>query len=202
MAALDQAFCERDRMLDLVKHNLQQAQSWMKQIYDKGHWDLSYALGNCVWLRLQPYHQLSLAATKRHNLSPKLYGPFWIVDCVGSVAYRLQLPPDTKIHDVFYISLLKPFKGDSPLLHTPLPSLEDGRVQPTPAFILLAQRVHDLWEILVQWVETDPAEATREPLDDFHVVYPNLELEEKLFLLEGCDVMDSIAGRVLRRSHW
>ncbi|XP_068657855.1 uncharacterized protein [Aristolochia californica] len=160
----------------------QQAQSRMKQIYDKGHRDLSYAPGDYVWLRLQPYRQLSLAAAKRHKLSHKFFGPFEIVDRVGSVAYRLQLPSDAKIHDVFHFSLLKPFKGDSPLLHTPLPPLEDGRVLPTPTFVLQARRVHGSWEILVQWAETDPAEATWEPLEDFHAIYPNFELEDKLFL--------------------
>ncbi|XP_068657957.1 uncharacterized protein [Aristolochia californica] len=132
MAALDQALCERDRMLDPVKANLQQAQSRMKQQYDKGHQDLSYAPWDYVWLSLQPYRLLSLSASKLHKLSLKFYGPFQIVDRLGSVAYRLQLPPDAKIHDVFHVSLLKPFKGDSLILHTPLLLLEDGRVLPTP----------------------------------------------------------------------
>ncbi|XP_068649600.1 uncharacterized protein [Aristolochia californica] len=127
----------------------QQAQCWRKQIYDKGHWDLSYAPGDYVWLRLQPYHQLSLASAKCHKLSPKFYGPFQIVDRVGSVAYKQQLPSDAKIHNVFHVSLLKPFKGDSPLLHTPLTPLEDGRMQPTPAFVLQARHVHNSWGILV-----------------------------------------------------
>ncbi|XP_068644710.1 uncharacterized protein [Aristolochia californica] len=169
VAALDQALCERDRMLDLVKANLQQEQSRMKQQYDKGHMDLSYALGD------------------------------YIVDCVGSLAYRLQLPPDAKIHDVFHVSLLKPFKGDSPMLYTPLPPLEDGRVLPTPALVLQARRVHGSWEILVQWAKTDRTEVSWEPLEAFRAVYFTFELEDKLFLQERGDVMDSIASRVISR---
>ncbi|XP_068662966.1 uncharacterized protein [Aristolochia californica] len=110
----------------------------MKQQYDKGHRDLSYAPRDYVWLRLQPHRQLSLTASKCHKLSPKFFGPLQIVGRVGSVAYRLQLPPDAKIHDVFHVSILKPFKGDSPMLHTHLPPLEDGCVLPTPALVLQA----------------------------------------------------------------
>ncbi|XP_068639506.1 uncharacterized protein [Aristolochia californica] len=157
----------------------------MKQIYDKGQRDLYYAPRDYVWLCLQPYRQLSLSASKHHKLSPKFYGLFHIVDRVGSIAYRLQLPQDAKIHDVFHISLLKPFKGGLTSVASPLPPLEDGCVLPTPAFVLQARRVYGSWEILVQWVETNPAEASWELLEAFHAVYPNFELEDKLFLQEG-----------------
>ena len=39
-------------------------------------------------------------------------GPFSVVSVVGSVAYRLKLPEDWKIHDVFHVSQIKGFIGD------------------------------------------------------------------------------------------
>ncbi|XP_068636004.1 uncharacterized protein [Aristolochia californica] len=121
----------------------------------QGHRDLSFSLGDYVWLRLRHYRQLSVTASKRHKLSLKFYGPFQVLHCIGSVAYRLQLPPDAKIHDVFHVSLLKPFRGDSPMLHTPLPPIQDGHVLPTPEKVFQARRVQGLWEILVQWADKD-----------------------------------------------
>ncbi|XP_068645203.1 uncharacterized protein [Aristolochia californica] len=148
---------------------------------------------------LAQYRQLSLTASQCNKLSPKYYGPFQVLERIGSVAYRLQHPPDTQIHDVFYVSLLKNFKGDSPMLHTPLLALHDGRVLPTPAHVFQARRVNDSWEILVQWAETDPVEASWEPLVEFQALYPTFALEDKLFLQEGSDVMESIASRVTAR---
>ncbi|XP_068657873.1 uncharacterized protein [Aristolochia californica] len=157
----------------------------MKRTYDKGQRDLSYDPGDYVWLRLQHYRQLSLTASKHHKLSPKFYGPFQILDRIASVAYRLKLLLYAKVHDVFHFSLLKPFHGDSPMLHIPLPPLEDGRVLSTPVHVLQACRVHGAWEILVHWAETNSVEASWERFDTFHGLYPNFELEDKLFLHEG-----------------
>jgi hypothetical protein len=53
------------------------------------------------------------------KLRPQWCGPFTIKDRVSTVAYRLELPKHYGIHDVFHISLLKPYRTD-------------GRVQPPP----------------------------------------------------------------------
>jgi hypothetical protein len=40
----------------------------------------------------------------------KRYGPFKITKKIGPVAYRLDLPPSMRIHNVFHIDLLMPYK--------------------------------------------------------------------------------------------
>ena len=44
----------------------------------------------------------------------RYYGPFQILSRINATAYRLKLPANWHIHNAFHISLLKPFKGDSP----------------------------------------------------------------------------------------
>jgi hypothetical protein len=44
------------------------------------------------------------------KLTPKHYGPFPINDVISPVVYHLTLPPSWKIHNVFHVSLLTPYK--------------------------------------------------------------------------------------------
>lgn len=71
-------------------------------VFDEGDW---------VFLKLQPYQQHSMHSQVIPKLSARYFGPFLILEKVGNLAYQLQLPKNTKIHDVFHISLLKKAYG-------------------------------------------------------------------------------------------
>ena len=50
---------------------------------------------------------------KRGKLSPRFIGPFEILERVGTVAYRLALPPSMLgVHEVFHISMLRKYTPD------------------------------------------------------------------------------------------
>ena len=51
----------------------------------------------------------------------KYFGPFEVVDRIGTVAYKLKLPETARIHLVFYIFVLKKFIGSSKQPYLPLP---------------------------------------------------------------------------------
>jgi len=65
----------------------------------------------------------------RYKWLPRWIGPFPIVEKYSDVVYKLQLPPTLKIHNVFHISLLKPY--------------QDGKRNQPPPPIYLGQ---DDWE--------------------------------------------------------
>jgi hypothetical protein len=48
---------------------------------------------------------------KSHKLKQKFYSPFEILDKVGKVAYKLNLPEGSMIHPIFYVSQLKRCMG-------------------------------------------------------------------------------------------
>ena len=64
---------------------------------------------------------------KRGNLSPRYVGPFEIVERIGPVAYRLDLPEElSQVHNAFHISMLHKYISDpSHVLETPEIELRD-----------------------------------------------------------------------------
>ena len=50
---------------------------------------------------------------KHGKLSPRFIGPFEILERIGTVAYRLALPPSLSgVHEVFHISMLRKYTPD------------------------------------------------------------------------------------------
>lgn len=84
----------------------------MKSFADKKRTEISFTKGQWVFVKLQPYHQHSVALRKNFKLAMRYYGPFQIERKIGQVAYKLKLPLGAKIHPVFHVSLLKKCEGN------------------------------------------------------------------------------------------
>uniref|UniRef100_A0A453S2P2 Tf2-1-like SH3-like domain-containing protein n=1 Tax=Aegilops tauschii subsp. strangulata TaxID=200361 RepID=A0A453S2P2_AEGTS len=74
--------------------------------------------------------------------------PFAVLACIGKVAYRLKLSAGARIHDVFHVGLLKPFRGEPPAATPALPPTSDGRLLPGPEKVLQAQLRRGVWYLL------------------------------------------------------
>lgn len=112
---LDKSLQAREATLRSLKFHLEKAQCRMKTQADKKRTHRSFAIGDMVYVKLQPYRQLSLKDHAFQKLAAKFYGPFQILAKVGSVAYTLELPPQSKIHPTFHISQLKKKAGSHPV---------------------------------------------------------------------------------------
>lgn len=150
----------------------------MKQYADAHRSDREFKLGDYVYLKLQPYRQHSLKGRNiPHKLSPRFYGPFLIIDRIGSRVHKLQLPPGAAIHNVFHVTQLKlcPNPPDSP---PTLPQyLNKVSTSKEPQLILETKMVNRqnkaVTKVLVQWKGFTPEQATWEYYQDFIAQYPD-----------------------------
>lgn len=119
---LDEWFKEREVMTKLLQHHLIRIKQRMKSQADKKRAERQFQIGDKVYLRLQPYIQSFVAPRSNYKLSFRFYGPFEIEDRVGTVAYKLKLPPSNVVHPVFHLSQLKQAIGPDIVVQSQLPT--------------------------------------------------------------------------------
>jgi hypothetical protein len=111
---LEEWLAKRAGMNQLIRQHLVRVHERMKKQDDKKRSERQFNVGTMVYMKLQPYVQSSVRPRVNQKLSIKYFGPFRIVEHVGSVAYRLQLPDHSVIHPLVHVSQLKlvvGFKG-------------------------------------------------------------------------------------------
>lgn len=118
----DTILLSRQEILAKIHNKLLKTQAQMKHYADLKRRLCTFKVGDFVYVKLRPYHQLSLTGHSHNKLSPHFYGPFTIIDQCGLVAFKLDLPESSKIHPVFPFSLLKPHHGTFTAITEPLPA--------------------------------------------------------------------------------
>ena len=104
-----------------------------------------------------------------------------MIQQVGKVAYKLQLPANAQIHSVFHVSQLRRYKGETPKEPGKLPQLNgDGLVAVEPFAILdrkLAKKGNaPVVYVLVHWTNGSVADATWESYDDIAAKFPQFDI--------------------------
>ena len=69
---------------------------------------------------------MSLKQAKKDNkLSLKYYGPYKVLQKIGTMAYKLELPTSSRVHPFFHVSCLKNVIGDKLPVQNILPELDE-----------------------------------------------------------------------------
>ena len=95
--------------VSLIRQHLLTTQSRYKSYADARRRPLEFEVGDHVFLKVIPKRRV-VKFGKRGKLSPRFIGPFGILERVGTVVYRLALPPGMLgVHEVFHISMLRKY---------------------------------------------------------------------------------------------
>ncbi|GKA26216.1 hypothetical protein Tco_0712325 [Tanacetum coccineum] len=95
-----------------IKDRLKVARDRQKSYADKRRKPLEFSVGDYILLKVSPWKGV-VRFGKKDKLAPRFVGPFEIIEKVGHVAYRIDLPEEMNdIHDTFHMSNLKKCLAD------------------------------------------------------------------------------------------
>nr|GEZ16941.1 putative reverse transcriptase domain-containing protein [Tanacetum cinerariifolium] len=154
---------------------------WTEKSYaDLKRKPMKFQIGDRVMLKVSPWKGV-VRFGKRGKLNPRYVRPFKVLDKVGTVAYKLELPQKlSRVHNTFHVSNLKKCHADEPLAV----SLDGLHVDDKLHFVeepveIVDREVKRLKRsciplVKVRWNSKRGPEFTWEREDQFRKKYPHL----------------------------
>ena len=103
---------ETKEKVRVIQKRLKAASDRQKSYADLKRKDIEYEVRDKVFLKVSPWRKI-LRFGKKGKLSQRFIRPYEILERIGSVAYRLALPPElAKLHNVFHVSMLRRYRSD------------------------------------------------------------------------------------------
>ncbi len=131
----------------------------MKTQADRRRQEAPFKVGDKVWLSTA---NLPLKVGTR-KLAEKYTGPFLIKEKVAEEAWRLQLPANFKLHDVFHSSQLKGVLGE-PRSRAPVVLDEAEEAEFEVQEVLAHRKVKGQDQYLIRWKGYTAYDDTWEPV--------------------------------------
>ena len=95
---------ESEEKVKLIRDRLKIAQSRQKSYADSKRKEVTYEIGDIAYLRVSPLRGVKRFRVKG-KLAPRFVGLYFILERMGEVAYKLELPEGLSgVHDVFHVS--------------------------------------------------------------------------------------------------
>ncbi|GKD49492.1 putative reverse transcriptase domain-containing protein [Tanacetum coccineum] len=112
-----------------IKQRIQAAHDRQKSYANLKRKSMEFQVGDKVMLKVSPWKGV-VRFGKRGKLNPRYVGPFKVLERIGSVAYKLELPQElSRVHNTFHLSNLKKCYSDESLA-VPLEGLHvDDKLQ-------------------------------------------------------------------------
>ncbi|KAD4888293.1 hypothetical protein E3N88_20366 [Mikania micrantha] len=163
-----------------IRENLTTARSRQKSYADKRRKPVEFQVNDMVLLKVSPWKGV-VRFGKKGKLAPRYVGPFKVLERIGKMAYRLELPHElSNVHPTFHVSNLKKCLADENL-HIPL---DEVRIDESMHFIEKPMKIVDrevkklknksIPIVLVKWDSKRGPKLTWEREDQMKTKYPQL----------------------------
>lgn len=194
---------QRQLITEHIKDNLKKAQERMKFYADKHRQERSFEVGDMVFLKLQPFRQNSVHLRKNLKLSSRYFGPYKVLEKVGSVAYRLELPPESKIFPIFHVSLLKKQIGKKIIPSQILPATDESGIMLAQAAKVMEHRQilekgRTKWQVKILWKEEDWRVESWEDTSYIFKLFPTINPWGQGFSVPGGIVTSTLVAEPLK----
>nr|GFB83807.1 putative reverse transcriptase domain-containing protein [Tanacetum cinerariifolium] len=163
-----------------IKQRMQAARNRQKSYADLKCKAMEFQVGDKVMLKVSPWKGV-VHFRKLGKLNPRYVGPFKVLEKIGKVAYKLELPEElSKVHNTFHVSNLKKCHADEPLA-VPLDGLHfDDKLHFVEEPVKIVDREVKWLKrsriplVKVRWNSKRGPEFTWEHEDQFRKKYPHL----------------------------
>ncbi|GJW83313.1 putative reverse transcriptase domain-containing protein [Tanacetum coccineum] len=168
---------ETTEKISQIKNRLKAARDRQKSYADKRRKPLEFSVGDYVLLKVSPWKGM-VRFGKKGKLAPRFVGPFEIIEKVGPVAYRLDLPEE--LNGVHRVMNLKKCLAD-PTLQVPLDEIRvDAKLNFVEELVEILEREFKQLKrsriaiVKVRWNSKRGPEFTWERKDQMKLKYPHL----------------------------
>ncbi|KAI3473420.1 hypothetical protein Pfo_031022, partial [Paulownia fortunei] len=103
---------EWKRNVEITRSYLEKAQKRMKKYADQHRHFVEFQVGEMVMVKVLDPRLSKSSRGRDPQLMSKYIGPLPILKRIGKVAYKVELPPWWKIHNILHVSQLKRYHED------------------------------------------------------------------------------------------
>ena len=173
--AVQQFTADMQALVGYAKQCMQAAQQRQKARADKSRREVNFTPGEMVMLNTKNLRARHVVMKPQSTLTtkfmPRWIGPFPVVKMIGEAAVKLQLPDGYRMHDVFHVSLIKPYRARNVAQPSSEPTewvVDGDMVSPSwqVELILLHRGKGSRLEYLVKWAGLDAAHNSWERASD------------------------------------